>query len=343
MAESSKELDFDPYLALGLSFGASSESIGKAARKLGLKYHPDKNTDANAPAKFLQVQKAKEFLLDETKRKEYDDVHIATTKRKQYEIERNNAMDGKRKRFREDFESKLQKESSSARAQAADNSHSSSEKVDANRQLEIEMLRQDNLTRMEKMSSEMLGKRERDLLEHRRSMASGAPSASSAQTHQIKFQWSGTHRTHTEESIFQLLHAFGSIEDVVLLREAMSPDAAAIVTFCSHKAVADAVDAFAASEEYTVIKLTGAALHKPSHNFATGRASSFMSGVPLAFMKDAQRVVERHELAKSLSATSKWLGISVPSVSVEALAEKESDVLSRMVDASNQAKRTAAV
>jgi len=37
-------------------------------RLLTLKYHPDKNPDPSASAKFILVQKAKECLLDEKKK-----------------------------------------------------------------------------------------------------------------------------------------------------------------------------------------------------------------------------------------------------------------------------------
>ncbi len=56
------------------------EAIEKAARKLAMKYHPDKTTDPEAPEKFLLVQKAKEILLDETKRKVIDDHREASAR-----------------------------------------------------------------------------------------------------------------------------------------------------------------------------------------------------------------------------------------------------------------------
>jgi len=155
-----EELGFDPYEVLGLGPGASTEKVGKAARKLGLKYHPDKNSDAEAPALFLKVQKAKEFLLDETKRKVYDDALAAVVKRKAYEEERTNAMDDKRKRFRHDLETKLQRETATASASAAPTTSSFSA-FEAKRptQQELKRLREENTAHIEQIQREQEHKR----------------------------------------------------------------------------------------------------------------------------------------------------------------------------------------
>mmetsp|Transcript_35177 Transcript_35177/g.35818 ORF Transcript_35177/g.35818 Transcript_35177/m.35818 type:complete len:96 (-) Transcript_35177:6-293(-) len=90
--------EHDWYELLGCSIHSSSEEITKATRKLSLKYHPDKNPDPKAQDKFLLIQKAKNFLLDVDKRKEYDDNIRKILKRKEYDKERNKNMDTKRKK-----------------------------------------------------------------------------------------------------------------------------------------------------------------------------------------------------------------------------------------------------
>ena len=163
-----KELGFDPYAALGLSLGASKDSIGKVARKLALKYHPDKSTDADAPALFLQVQKAKEFLLDETKRKEYDDVRVAVVKRKQYEEDKSIAMDEKRKRFRDDLENKL-----SAAVDLQKITKTTVTKTISSSHQEMDLLRQENLLRMKQTAQEQQKNKEQEIIKQRQNMTDG--------------------------------------------------------------------------------------------------------------------------------------------------------------------------
>lgn len=63
----------DHYSSLGLSPAASLADIKKAFRQLASIYHPDRNTDENAPQRFRSVQEAYEVLSDDTKRQAYDD------------------------------------------------------------------------------------------------------------------------------------------------------------------------------------------------------------------------------------------------------------------------------
>ena len=67
-------MDFiDYYSVLGVAKEASPEVIKKAYRKLARKYHPDVNpNDAEAGAKFRQLNEANEVLSDREKRKKYD-------------------------------------------------------------------------------------------------------------------------------------------------------------------------------------------------------------------------------------------------------------------------------
>ena len=64
----------DYYEVLGINKDASSDDIKKAYRKLAMKYHPDVSKDAKevAEEKFKEISEAYEVLLDENKRKTYD-------------------------------------------------------------------------------------------------------------------------------------------------------------------------------------------------------------------------------------------------------------------------------
>jgi len=63
----------DHYSALGLKSDATLADIKKAFRQKAAQYHPDRNPDANAPARFRAVQQAYAVLGDETARQAYDD------------------------------------------------------------------------------------------------------------------------------------------------------------------------------------------------------------------------------------------------------------------------------
>jgi hypothetical protein len=63
----------DHYAALGLGSDASLTDIKKAFRQKAAIFHPDRNTAADANARFREVQAAYEVLSDETKRQAYDD------------------------------------------------------------------------------------------------------------------------------------------------------------------------------------------------------------------------------------------------------------------------------
>ncbi|MEE1356011.1 MAG: DnaJ domain-containing protein, partial [Clostridia bacterium] len=63
----------DYYEVLGLSKGADDAAIKKAYRQLAKKYHPDMNPgNAEAEAKFKEVNEAYAVLSDAEKKAKYD-------------------------------------------------------------------------------------------------------------------------------------------------------------------------------------------------------------------------------------------------------------------------------
>ena len=59
---------------LGIPQDADGEGVKKAFRELAHKYHPDKNTDRNSHAKFMELKEAYEMLIDPAKRKSHADA-----------------------------------------------------------------------------------------------------------------------------------------------------------------------------------------------------------------------------------------------------------------------------
>jgi molecular chaperone DnaJ len=62
----------DYYEVLGIQKGASQDEAKKAYRKLARKYHPDVNKEADAEAKFKEIQEAYDVLSDPQKKANYD-------------------------------------------------------------------------------------------------------------------------------------------------------------------------------------------------------------------------------------------------------------------------------
>lgn len=62
----------DYYDILGVTKSASASDLKSAYRKLALKWHPDKNKEPGAEAKFKEINEAYEVLSDSGKKAKYD-------------------------------------------------------------------------------------------------------------------------------------------------------------------------------------------------------------------------------------------------------------------------------
>ena len=63
----------DYYIVLGVGRGADLNKIKKAYRVIAKKYHPDASASDESHEKFLEIREAYETLVDEEKRRKYDE------------------------------------------------------------------------------------------------------------------------------------------------------------------------------------------------------------------------------------------------------------------------------
>jgi molecular chaperone DnaJ len=69
----------DYYEVLGVDKNVSKQELKKAYRNLAKQYHPDRNKEADAEAKFKEVQEAYDVLSDDQKKQAYDQFGHAGT------------------------------------------------------------------------------------------------------------------------------------------------------------------------------------------------------------------------------------------------------------------------
>ena len=60
------------YEVLSVERSANDEQLKKSFRRLAMKFHPDRNPDAEAQEKFKEAKEAYEMLSDPQKRAAYD-------------------------------------------------------------------------------------------------------------------------------------------------------------------------------------------------------------------------------------------------------------------------------
>lgn len=215
--------DLDLYELLDVSISCSEADIKKAYRKKALQCHPDKNPDnPNAAKEFQQLSAILEILTDEAARKAYDKVLKG---RKEAEL-RKNALDGKRRKLREDLE-KREREGFSAMKQ---------------KQKSAEELLKEEIDRLRKEGSKAVEEEMEYVMQQVRSEAAHSNDISSKC--RIKVKWTCDKKDlnnggYTEEMLRRFFLKYGDINALVM---SAKKKGSALVEFKTKSAAEMAVD-----------------------------------------------------------------------------------------------------
>ncbi|XP_075226797.1 dnaJ homolog subfamily C member 17 [Lycorma delicatula] len=194
--------DVDLYDLLGVLQSASLDEIKSAYRKKALKCHPDKNPDnPKAGELFHQLSKALEVLLDSSARAAYNNVINAKKAAKL----RHQALDSRRKKFKEELEAREKEaELSSRLGGRVPSSKTDEEKLQA----EIERLRKEG----SKQLHEEIEHVKQQVLEEQRNLASSVPTQK-----RLKVRWKSskddeTNGGYNSENLDKMFSKYGDIE-----------------------------------------------------------------------------------------------------------------------------------
>lgn len=312
MTEVIDELKFDWYKILGCNSESSKSGIEKAARKLFLKYHPDKTNDPDAPALFLQVQKAKEILLDDTKRKAIDDAKVVATKRQDYDNERSNNMDVRRKRMRDDLEEILKKGGKGSGSLSQATTAPTGDAIrKTNHAADVDKLRKEGASLREASARETQAKD----AQRAYNLAAETNRDVGADNCLIKIKWKRSKQSHSDESLALLFKKFGDVEVVTIIGDKGN---SATLLFSNEESASSAVAEYAASTEYRVSIPAKDAVNSKrradifTHVYTTNSAApkaytgaelfgdAQNNGQESDLMKQIKRAVERDELIRKL-------------------------------------------
>lgn len=91
------------YELLGVSENSSKDEIKSAYRAMAKKYHPDINKSEEATKIIRSLNEAKEILLDDEKRKEYDIRLNSINNSKQFSKEKEETYNYKANEYKETY------------------------------------------------------------------------------------------------------------------------------------------------------------------------------------------------------------------------------------------------
>jgi curved DNA-binding protein CbpA len=339
MDKDREEFQHDWYGILGCDVGTAVEELMKAARKLSLKYHPDKTTDPDAPAKFLLIQKAKEILSDEIKKTTIDNFHATAKKRADYESERNKGMDERRKRFRDALDKNVENELTRTK----DPNEVLAQEIRKNSKI-IDSIRRQNQSAMEAAMGELQRKQDQKATNFANYSKSLAEEFGTKNC-QLKLKWKKT-ISHNDQSLHKMFSAFGTIEDITL---SQSKGSSATVTFSKESSARKVLETFSTSDEFRITQLfEDKGRSKPTiftHVF-TGSSSlneSIQSEVNRAKDNEQSSNYMKENLYASLSKDCPGIfseAIILEKISLDFFLQKEKEVMDILDRAADYNKTT---
>ncbi len=91
----------DFYELLGINKNSTKEEIKQAYKRMVKKYHPDVNSSDEANKIIRSLNEAKEILLDDEKRKEYDELLNQMKHSKQFSKDKEETYSSKKSEYKE--------------------------------------------------------------------------------------------------------------------------------------------------------------------------------------------------------------------------------------------------
>lgn len=194
----------DPYLELGLVFGASDSEISKSFRALARIYHPDKQVNSTpekqllAETKFLRIKSCIDFLSNKPQKELYDatvQAKILAAKKKE---QREGAMDERRRAMKR----RLEEGENVAKMVSPVSSGYTSQQGPSSKGIYApeDKIRRDNIELRERLSAKCKTNTDFDIA-----------------LRTVNIKWKRKIHSFSEDSITKMMSTFGEIESCVFV------------------------------------------------------------------------------------------------------------------------------